>query len=166
MRAVFAALFLYCLAGCDDPTPPHIPIDGGESPTQDGGNAEDWAPWPPISGNAGLRLTWMIDAAPPSGSTCASVNLARLTISFVHPVVDSKTWTNPILTEKCEKGEIYIEITRGLTPGRYRFEVALERPDGTTGYQKPSGEISLVAEAVTDIAIVNISNARAFDAGV
>ncbi|MCP4675898.1 MAG: hypothetical protein GY854_10410 [Deltaproteobacteria bacterium] len=165
---LMAMLLLFASVACDDPTPPDLlgPDDAGHQIPDGGTDEPSWAPWPPESGDAGFGLVWMIDAKAPGSDSCAAVELARVTLSFVHSVVDTKIWTTPKLSSNCSAGEIRVEPAAGFMPGKYRFEVLLEKPDGQSFTHKPSGEVTLVSDEVTRIAIIDIAGATQPDAGI
>ncbi len=163
-----AMLPLIAVVACDDPTPPSLlgPGDAGNSiPGSDAGEPS-FAPWPPEPGDAGFELVWTIDAETPESDSCTAVELERVTLSFIHSVVVAKTWTSPELSSNCSTGEIRAEPVAGLMPGKYRFEVLLEKPDGKSFIHKPSGEVTLVSGEVTRIAIIDVARATQPDGGV
>jgi hypothetical protein len=149
-----AALALL-LGACGDSEPPVLtPPDAG-----------DWATWPPQPGSAGFELLWTVEGQAPTGQSCSAVDLDRVRLGLVHPVADFETWTAPDLTADCELGAIVRPPADGLAPGRYRFKVELLHGGGEPFQHEPWGEALLVADQVTTIAVVNVTEASPADAG-
>ncbi len=151
-------------AGCDNSKAdaPGLTLDSGvkDSGSQDGGIATNqWAPWPPVSGDAGFSIVWTINAATPNQASCEGIGLFEVELLFVHPVVPSDTWTGPLLLAECQAGEIRIEPSQGLAKGRYRFKVVRYRNDNTPFPMEPVGEITLRSGQVTLIAKIDIVQA-------
>ncbi len=157
-------------AGCSntETTMPALLLDGGPAetdhldsgvPNSDSGVMPPWAPWPPVTGDAGLQISWTINGSSPTQASCDAVGLSQLELVLVHPVVVSDTWTDPKLKADCPAGEIRLEPSLGLAPGRYRFKVVRWREDQSTFAQTPSGETTLKAGQVTHMATIDIVQA-------
>lgn len=155
---LFWALALLLAAGC-----------GGESPPLggDGGSDTDtpFAAWPPRPGTAGLRLTWTIEGEPPTTAACEDANLHRVRLELVHPVADFETWTAPGLEGPCPAGELGLDPSAGLAPGRYRFRATLLHPDDSAFQHSLAGQVDLVAGEATLVGNVNLSAAIPGDGG-
>jgi hypothetical protein len=156
MKWALTALTLLAMA-CGENGPPVLDVpDGGE----------DWAPWPPLAGDAGFRLVWTVEGEPPTDATCEAIDLDRVRLHLVHPAADFETWTAPDLIAGCELGEIARDNTDGVAPGRYRFAVELLHPDGDPFQHQPTGEADLVSGEITLLGAVNVTAAVPTDSGL
>lgn len=156
MRWTALALLPLAIA-CGEGGPPEYPVhDAGD----------DWAPWPPLPGDAGFRLVWSVEGALPTAGSCAAIDLDRVSLSLVHPVADFETWTAPDMTASCEDGEIVRAPQDGVAAGRYRFKVELLHEGGEQFQHDPTGEAVLVAGEITTLGAVNVTAATAADGGV
>jgi hypothetical protein len=155
MRWIPVALALLAL-GCGENGPPMLDVnDAGDG----------WAPWPPLSGDAGFRLVWTVEGALPTGGSCAEIDLDRVRLYLVHPEADFETWTAPDLIADCDHGEIVRPPGDGLAPGRYRFAVELLHPDGDPFQQQPTGEAELISGEIALLGAVNVTAATPVDGG-
>jgi hypothetical protein len=144
------------LLACGENEPPTLLLlDAGD----------DWAPWPPQPGSAGMKLLWTIEGQAPTAETCAAIDLAHVRLHLVHPIADFETWTAPDLIAACEQGQILRQADQGLAAGHYRFLVELLHENGEPFQHQPAGEATLVAGAVTVIGAVNVTQATTVDGG-
>jgi hypothetical protein len=155
----FAWLALLPATGC-----------GGESPplpdAWDAGADSGFAPWPPRPGDAGLRLTWSVEATPPTPGSCEAADLDRVRLDLVHPLADFETWTAPELEGPCPAGQVALDPANGLQPGRYRFRATLLHGDGSPFQHGPAGQVGLVSGETAPAGHVDVSAAAPGDGGL
>ena len=162
-RISFAWLLtIWATVACQDGLPTinvDTDLDAGSDAGADSGEGDDWAPWPPEPGPAGLLLLWKIEGQPPTAASCEQVDLGRVELTLRHPVVDFEIWSPAELKRECIEGSVELSVAHGLAPGRYRFKVTMFHQDDTTFTHTPTGEVVLVENQVTTVAGITITEA-------
>ncbi len=140
--------------GCHEVAPIVVP-DSGAIDT-----AIEWAHWPPREGLAGWRLRWVVEGAAPTEQACEDVDLGRMELQFVHPLVDFRTWPDPPFGATCVAGSIEQSSAQGLAPGRYRYRVRMFHLDDSPFMHDPTGEVVFLEHQITPLPVVSITEAN------